>query len=73
MRENPVGAVKFLVIAGIKGILVIKVTIHKKLENTVSESFDNSQEFLNVGHLYQMYLLVKIDLVKCSNIRYNSN
>ena len=40
MRENPVGAVKFLVIAGIKGILVIKVTIHKKLENTVSESFD---------------------------------
>ena len=73
MRENPVGAVKFLVIAGIKGILVIKVTIHKKLENTVSESFDNSQEFLNVGHLYQMYLLVKIHLIKCLDIRYNSN
>ena len=45
MCETPNDAAKFLAVRGIKDILVVEVKIPKKLEYTISESFDHSYAF----------------------------
>ena len=43
--EKPEDSVKFLAIRGYRDILVDKVKIPKKLENTIIETFDHSNKF----------------------------
>lgn len=45
MCEKPEDAAKFLIVKGIKDILIIEVKIPKNLEVTISESFDHNQNF----------------------------
>lgn len=43
--EKPEDSAKFLVVRGYRDILVAKVKVPKKLENTIIETFDHSQKF----------------------------
>lgn len=63
--EKPEDAVKFLVVRGIKDILVLEVNIRKNSKKLI-ESFDHSYQFFKCRAFIYMDNIATSDITKCT-------